>query len=179
MNTTLLILKPDCVARGYIGEIISRLEKKGLSILAMKMIRVSRELAEQHYAEHKNKPFFEDLLRFITSRPVVPMVVEGMNAPPRLPPADRSHRLFSSCRRYYPGRLRNERQIQSYPRQLIPQRAPDARSTSGSPRMKSWIPTVTTIPGCITRMINPRSNFFNINNSTYNRKGLFRLYCIL
>ena len=81
MNTTLLILKPDCVARGYIGEIISRLEKKGLSILAMKMIRVSRELAEQHYAEHKNKPFFEDLLRFITSRPVVPMVVEGMNAP--------------------------------------------------------------------------------------------------
>ena len=81
MNNTLLILKPDCVARGYIGEIISRLEKKGLSILAMKMIQVSRELAEKHYAEHREKPFFEDLLNFITSKPVVPMVVEGVNAP--------------------------------------------------------------------------------------------------
>ncbi len=81
MQTTLLILKPDCVARGYIGEVIDRLEKKGLSILAMKMIRVSRELAEQHYAEHKDKPFFENLLNYITSGPVVPMVVEGINAP--------------------------------------------------------------------------------------------------
>ena len=81
MKTTLLILKPDSVARGFIGEIISRLEKKGLSILAMKMIIVDRELAEEHYAEHKGKPFFQSLIKFITSGPVVPMVIEGMNAP--------------------------------------------------------------------------------------------------
>ncbi len=81
MKTTLLILKPDCVARGYIGEIITRLEKKGLSVLAMKMIMVSQELAEQHYAEHKGKPFYASLIKFITSGPVVPLVIEGMNAP--------------------------------------------------------------------------------------------------
>lgn len=81
MEKTLLILKPDCIARGYTGEVIKRLEQKGLSILAMKMIKVSRELAEQHYAEHKGKPFFESLLKFITSGPVVPMVIEGMDAP--------------------------------------------------------------------------------------------------
>ena len=69
MKTTLLILKPDCVARGFIGEIISRLEKKGLSILAMKMIIVDRELAEEHYAEHKGKPFLRkpDQIHYIRS----------------------------------------------------------------------------------------------------------------
>ncbi len=81
MKTTLIILKPDCVARGFIGEVIKRLEKKGLSILAMKMMRVDRALAEEHYAEHKGRPFFESLIKFITSGPVVPMVIEGMNAP--------------------------------------------------------------------------------------------------
>ncbi len=74
------MIKPDAVQRGLIGEIVSRLEKKGLKIVAMKMLNVSRELAEKHYAEHREKPFFESLVSYITSAPVVAMVVEGKNA---------------------------------------------------------------------------------------------------
>ncbi len=74
------MIKPDAVQRGLIGEIISRLERKGLKIVAMKMLNVSRELAEKHYAEHREKPFFESLVSYITSAPVVAMVVEGKNA---------------------------------------------------------------------------------------------------
>ena len=74
------MIKPDAVQRGLIGEIISRLERKGLKIVAMKMLNVSRELAERHYAEHREKPFFESLVSYITSAPVVAMVVEGKNA---------------------------------------------------------------------------------------------------
>jgi len=74
------MIKPDAVQRGLIGEIISRLEKKGLKIVAMKMINVSKELAEMHYAEHREKPFFQSLVDYITSAPVVAMVVEGRNA---------------------------------------------------------------------------------------------------
>ncbi len=74
------MIKPDAVQRGLIGEIISRLERKGLKIVAMKMLNVSRELAERHYAEHREKPFFESLVDYITSAPVVAMVVEGKNA---------------------------------------------------------------------------------------------------
>lgn len=80
MERTLLILKPDCVARALCGKVIARLEEKSLRIVAMKMIRVSKELAEQHYAEHKGKPFFGELIDFITAGPAVPMVVEGRNA---------------------------------------------------------------------------------------------------
>ena len=80
MERTFVMIKPDAVQRGLVGEIISRLEKKGLKIVAMKMINVSRELAERHYAEHREKPFFESLVSYITSAPVVAMVVEGKNA---------------------------------------------------------------------------------------------------
>ncbi len=80
MEHTLLILKPDAVQRGLIGEIIGRLEKRGLRIAAMKMLQVTRELAEQHYSEHKGKFFYEPLLKFITSAPVVVMVIAGPNA---------------------------------------------------------------------------------------------------
>jgi nucleoside-diphosphate kinase len=80
MERTFVMIKPDAVQRGLIGEIISRLEKKGLKIVAMKMINVSKELAEMHYAEHREKPFFQSLVDYITSAPVVAMVVEGRNA---------------------------------------------------------------------------------------------------
>ncbi len=80
MERTFVMLKPDAVQRAIIGEIISRLERKGLKIVAMKMLRVDRELAERHYAEHRGKPFFEGLVSYITSSPVVAMVVEGKDA---------------------------------------------------------------------------------------------------
>ncbi len=80
MERTFVMIKPDAVQRGLIGEIISRLERKGLKIVAMKMLSVSKELAEKHYAEHREKPFFESLVSYITSAPVVAMVVEGKNA---------------------------------------------------------------------------------------------------
>lgn len=80
MERTLVLLKPDAVQRRLIGRIISRIEEKGLKIVGLKMIRVSRELAEKHYAEHREKPFYPELLSFITSAPVVAMVVEGPKA---------------------------------------------------------------------------------------------------
>ncbi|MET1123874.1 MAG: nucleoside-diphosphate kinase [Archaeoglobaceae archaeon] len=80
MERTFVMLKPDAVQRGLIGEIIRRIERKGLKIVAMKMLRVDRALAERHYAEHRGKPFFEGLVDYITSSPVVAMVVEGKEA---------------------------------------------------------------------------------------------------
>jgi len=80
MERTFVMVKPDGVQRGLIGEVISRLERKGLKIVGMKMLWISRELGEMHYAEHREKPFFESLLAYITSGPVVAMVVEGKNA---------------------------------------------------------------------------------------------------
>jgi len=80
MERTLIIIKPDGVQRRLIGDIIGRIERKGLKIVAMKLMEVSRELAEKHYAVHEGKPFYESLVSFITSGPVVPMAVEGPNA---------------------------------------------------------------------------------------------------
>ena len=76
---TFFMIKPDGVQRNLVGEIISRVEAKGFSITKMKMMTISKELAEQHYGEHKDKPFFNDLVSFITSGPVVAMQVEGEN----------------------------------------------------------------------------------------------------
>ncbi len=80
MERTLVLLKPDAVQRRLVGRIISRIEEKGLKIVGLKMVRVSRELAEKHYAEHREKPFYPELVSFITSAPVVAMVVEGPKA---------------------------------------------------------------------------------------------------
>ncbi|WP_078084223.1 nucleoside-diphosphate kinase [Microbulbifer mangrovi] len=77
---TLSIIKPDAVAKNVIGEIESRFEKAGLSIVAMKMVQLSQEKAEGFYAEHKERPFFKDLVEFMTSGPVVVQVLEGENA---------------------------------------------------------------------------------------------------
>ncbi|WP_273846130.1 nucleoside-diphosphate kinase [Rubrobacter calidifluminis] len=80
VEQTLFLIKGDGVERRLVGEIIGRLERKGLVIREMKMMRVSRELAEKHYAEHREKPFFEELVEFITSLPIVAMRVEGEGA---------------------------------------------------------------------------------------------------
>jgi nucleoside-diphosphate kinase len=80
METTLIILKPDAVQRGLVGRIICRFEDKGLQIVGLKMIRITRELAEEHYESHQGKPFYEGLVRFMTSSPVVVLAVRGMGA---------------------------------------------------------------------------------------------------
>ena len=74
---SLVLLKPDCVERRLMGQIITRFENKGLSIVAMKMLRVTPELSQKHYAEHVSKPFYKSLETFITSAPVVAIAVEG------------------------------------------------------------------------------------------------------
>ncbi|MDY5784876.1 MULTISPECIES: nucleoside-diphosphate kinase [unclassified Corynebacterium] len=77
---TLILIKPDGVANGHVGEIIARIERKGLKLVAMDLRTADRETAEQHYAEHKDKPFFGDLVDFITSAPLVAGIVEGESA---------------------------------------------------------------------------------------------------
>ena len=80
MERSLVLVKPDGVQRGLIGEIIGRLERRGLRLVAAKFIQVSQELAETHYAIHKGKPFYEGLIKYITSAPVMAMTWEGPNA---------------------------------------------------------------------------------------------------
>ncbi len=80
MERTFIILKPDAVQRGLVGDIISRFERRGLKLVAMKMIDVSTELAEEHYAVHRGRPFYDGLIDYITSSPVVALVLEGTNA---------------------------------------------------------------------------------------------------
>ena len=80
MDRTLILVKPDAFARGLTGEVIARFERKGLRIAALKAMQVDRELAERHYAEHTDKPFFGDLVEFITGGPLVAAVFEGYEA---------------------------------------------------------------------------------------------------
>jgi nucleoside-diphosphate kinase len=80
MDRTLILVKPDAFARSLTGEIIARFERKGLRIIALRHMTVSAELAQRHYAEHEDKPFFGELVEFITSGPIVAMVLEGVDA---------------------------------------------------------------------------------------------------
>jgi nucleoside-diphosphate kinase len=80
MERSLVLVKPDGVQRGLIGEVICRLERRGLRLIAAKFIQVSRDLAERHYAVHKGKPFYDGLIEYITSSPVMAMVWDGPNA---------------------------------------------------------------------------------------------------
>ena len=80
MEKTLILVKPDAFARGLSGEIIARFERKGLKIVAAKHMTVTEDLAKQHYAEHEGKPFFGELVEFITSAPLVALVLEGHEA---------------------------------------------------------------------------------------------------
>lgn len=82
LQRSLVLLKPDCVERRLMGQVISRFEAKGLNIVAMKMLRVTQELAKQHYAEHVAKPFYPSLEAFITSAPIVALAVEGLDVIP-------------------------------------------------------------------------------------------------
>jgi len=80
VQRTLVLVKPDGVQRGLAGEIVSRIERKGLKIVAMKMLRMDRAMAERHYDVHRDKPFFSSLVDFITSGPIVAAVIEGREA---------------------------------------------------------------------------------------------------
>jgi nucleoside-diphosphate kinase len=80
MDRTLILVKPDAFARSLTGEILARFERKGLRIVALKHMTMPRELAERHYAEHAERPFFGELVDFITSGPLVAMVLEGIDA---------------------------------------------------------------------------------------------------
>ncbi len=79
VERTFVMIKPDGVQRGLVGDIIARFERKGIKIVAMKMVSVSKELAEKHYGVHKGKPFFTPTVKYITSSPVVAMVLKGIN----------------------------------------------------------------------------------------------------
>jgi nucleoside-diphosphate kinase len=80
MEKTLVLLKPDCVQRRLVGTLLQRFEQKGLRLAALKLVQPTRQLAEQHYAVHKGKPFYESLLTFLTSGPTVAIVLEGREA---------------------------------------------------------------------------------------------------
>jgi nucleoside-diphosphate kinase len=80
MDRTLILVKPDAFSRGLSGEILARFERKGLKIVALRHMTVTRELAERHYAEHADRPFFGELVEFITSGPIVAMALEGAQA---------------------------------------------------------------------------------------------------
>ncbi|HEB54069.1 MAG TPA: nucleoside-diphosphate kinase [bacterium] len=80
MERTLILLKPDCVQRGLVGEVLARFEKKGLKIAAMKLMKITPELAAKHYEQHKERPFYAGLVKFMTSSPVVALALEGIGA---------------------------------------------------------------------------------------------------
>ena len=101
---TLVLVKPDGVRRGLIGEVVSRLERKGLRIVAMEMRMLGRDTAEQHYGEHVGKAFFEPLVEFITSGPLVALIVEG----PRAVEATRTLMGATDPVKAAPGSLRSD-----------------------------------------------------------------------
>ncbi|MBI2856154.1 MAG: nucleoside-diphosphate kinase [Chloroflexi bacterium] len=106
MNTeqTLVLVKPDAVQRGLAGAVLSRLESRGLKLVAMKMLQVSEDLASRHYAAHQGKPFYDGLVSFITSSPIVALVVEG----PRAVEAVRSTMGATDPLQAQPGTIRGD-----------------------------------------------------------------------
>lgn len=102
MEHTLVLIKPDGVRRGLIGEVLRRLERQGLKICGLKLLRLSKELAAEHYAAHRGKPFYEELIAFITSGPVVAAAVAGEDAVARV------RRLVGDTRAAAPGSIRGD-----------------------------------------------------------------------
>ena len=103
-DRTLVLVKPDGVRRGLVGEVISRLERKGLRLVALQLRTLERQMAEQHYAEHRDKPFFGDLVAFITGGPLVALVAEG----PRVVEAVRTVMGVTDPVQATPGSLRGD-----------------------------------------------------------------------
>lgn len=102
MEHTLVLIKPDGVRRGLIGEVLRRLERQGLKICGLKLLRLSKELAAEHYSAHREKPFYEELIAFITSGPVVVAAVAGEDAVTRV------RRLVGDTRAPAPGSIRGD-----------------------------------------------------------------------
>jgi nucleoside-diphosphate kinase len=104
MDRTLILVKPDAFARNLTGEVITRFERKGLRLAALKMIMLDEDTAREHYAEHEGKPFFDALVTFITSGPIVAMILEGPNA------IDAARQLIGSTDgvRAAPGSIRGD-----------------------------------------------------------------------
>jgi nucleoside diphosphate kinase len=115
MQRTLVLLKPDCVQRRLVGTVISRFEQKGLRLVALKLVQASRTLAEEHYAVHKGKPFYESLLGFLASGPTVAIVLEGREAVAVRD--DGNDRRNQGGAGDDPRRFRAQRAEQSHPRQ--------------------------------------------------------------
>ena len=109
MDRTLILVKPDAFARGLSGEILARFERKGLRIVALRHMTVTRDLAERHYAEHAERPFFGELVDFITSGPIVAMVLEGADAVEGSPAGDRRDQPARGGPGQHPRRLRRSR----------------------------------------------------------------------
>ncbi len=116
MERTLILVKPDAFARNLTGEIIARFERKGLRLVALKLTTMSQELAAQHYAEHEGKPFYDELVSFITSAPLVAMVLEGEAGDRGGASGDRSDEPAAGDHRVDPRRLRDRGRTEHGPR---------------------------------------------------------------
>jgi len=104
MERTFVMVKPDGVHRAFVGQVITRFETKGLKLVGLKMLKIPKEMAEEHYGEHVGKPFYEKLLSYITSGPVVAMVLEGKDA------VNQSRRLIGATdpKKAEPGTIRGD-----------------------------------------------------------------------
>ena len=116
MSRTLILVKPDAFERALTGEVIARFERKGLRIAALKTMQADEAIANEHYAEHTEKPFFGELVSFITGGPLVAMVLEGAEAVAGRAPADRRDQPGRGRARLDPRRLRARGDLQHGPR---------------------------------------------------------------
>ena len=120
METTLIILKPDAVQRGFVGRIVTRFEEKGLQLVGLKLTTIAKTTAETHYAPHKERPFYPGLVRFMTSGPVVVVALKGIGAIAIARQPDGRDVRQQSRPRHDPRRLWREQRLQPHPRQRQP-----------------------------------------------------------
>ena len=116
MSRTLILVKPDAFDRALTGEVLARFERKGLRIVALKLITADQTIANEHYAEHAEKPFFGELVSFITGGPLVAAVFEGTEAVERGAAVDRGHQSGRGGARVDPRRFRSRGHLQHGPR---------------------------------------------------------------
>jgi nucleoside diphosphate kinase len=147
VERTFVMLKPDAVQRGLVGEIVNRFERRGLKIVAMKMVHVTAEFAHKHYAAHVGKPFFEGLIKYITSGPVVAMVLEGTNGIEVARATMGATNPRESGTRDYPGGLQPGDGAQPCSRLRRPGHCGVARWACGSSPQNWWITAETWTTG--------------------------------